>query len=165
MKNLKFIKTRRSVRLYDEKQITKEMLEEIIDCARLAPSARNKQPWEFIVITKKSVLEKIAEIATYGKFIKNAAACIIVCGDHENHHLVEDGSAATENILLAASALGIGGCWVAGWQKAYCREIKELLGIPEEKDIVSILPLGYPKMEVPAPPKRPLDEVLHWEKF
>jgi nitroreductase len=106
------IKKRRSHRAYLAKPIEKEILEEIIDCARLAPSAVNIQPWEFLVVTDKTMLRKISDIATYGKFIKNAAACIIVLCKESDYYL-EDGCAATENILVAAESLGIGSCWVA----------------------------------------------------
>ena len=75
------IKNRRSVRQYSDKPIPNEILKELVDCARLAPTARNEQPWEFIVVTDKSTLAELSRIATYGPFIRDAAACIIVCGD------------------------------------------------------------------------------------
>ncbi|MCX6711092.1 MAG: nitroreductase family protein [Candidatus Woesearchaeota archaeon] len=162
---LKLIKNRRSVRQYANKPIQKKILEEIIDAARLAPSAINMQPWEFVVITEKEMLNYIAENARYGKFIKDSAACVLVCGDKRNHHLVEDCSAATENILLAAKSFKIGSCWVAGYNKPYCKAIKTTLGIPEDIDIISIIPLGYYKKEVEPHGKRALEDVLHWEKY
>lgn len=165
MDAIECIKTRRSIRTYDDKPITKEILEDIIDCARLAPSANNVQPWEFVVVTEREKLIKIAAAATYGPFIADSAACIVVCGNASNKHLLEDGSAATQNILLAARAHGIGTCWVAGWQRDYNPEIKKLLEIPEGIDIVAIISLGYSK-STPAPHgKRELNDVFHWEKF
>lgn len=139
-------------------------MKDIIDCARLAPSADNIQPWGFVVVTDKQKLGRISEIATWGSFIRNAAACIIVCGK-DSGHLAEDGCAATENILLAAKAHDIGSCWVAGWKKDYCNDLKELLNIPKEFEVVSIVSLGYPAEEVKPHEKRDLDEVLHWETF
>ncbi|MEM0231444.1 MAG: nitroreductase family protein [Candidatus Woesearchaeota archaeon] len=162
---VELIKSRRSIRGYLPKQIPKEILSDIIDAARMAPSANNIQPWEFIVITDKDKLAKIAELATWGKFIKDAAAAVIVCGEKENPHLLEDCSAATENILLAAKAYKIGSCWVAGYKRQYSEKIKELLKIPPEQEIVSIISLGYYYANPEPPNKRPLDKVLHWEKY
>lgn len=165
METIETLKTRRSVRQYYGKKIEKNILEEIIDCARLAPSANNRQPWEFIVVTEKDMLTKIANAATYGSFIKNAGACIVVCGKKDNKHLLEDGSIASQNILLAAWDFGIASCWVAGWKRTYNPEIIKLLGIPEDLEIVSILSLGYPGEKPEPHHKRKLQEVLHWERF
>jgi nitroreductase len=159
------IKTRRSVRQYTKRKISKKILEEIIDCARMAPSACNFQPWEFLVVTKKELLWNLGNAASHGAFIKDAAACIIVCGDRNNHHLVEDGCAAVENILLAANSLGIGTCWVAGLKRTYNESVKELMGIPDKMEIVALIPLGYPLQETTSHNKRTLKEVTHWEKF
>jgi len=161
---IKSIKERRSVRKYTNKKISKEILEEIVDCARLAPSARNEQPWEFIVITNKETLKKLSKTVTYGSFLDGAEACIIVCGK-ENGHLIEDGCAATENIMVAAHSLGIGSCWIAGYNRKYNEEVKQLLNIPKEKDMVSIISLGYIAEKSNMPKKRNLKEVLHWEEY
>jgi len=161
---IKTIKTRRSVRDYEDKPISKEILEELIDCARLAPSARNVQPWEFVLVTKKDMLDKISRISEYGSFIKDAAACILViCQDTK--YYIEDGCAATENIMLAAKSLGIGTCWVAGDKKPYCRDILKLVNAPQDHKLVSIISLGYSSESIGAHGKRELKEVLHWEKF
>lgn len=161
---IKNIKERRSIRKYKDKEISKEILEELIDCARLAPSGRNEQPWEFVIITNKETLKKVGEIVTTGHFIKDAAACIIVCGK-ENGHLVEDGCAATENIHLAAHSLGLGTCWVAGVNRDYNDAAKKILGIPDDIDMVSFIPLGYPDEEPSIRSRKSLQEVIHWEKY
>ncbi len=161
---IKTIKERRSIRRYQDKEVPKDILEELIDCARLAPSARNDQPWKFVVITNKETLKKLGNVVTTGSFIGDAAACIIVCGK-ENGHLVEDGCAATQNILLAAHSLGIGTCWVAGVNRAYNDNAKKILGIPNDIDIVSFIPLGYPDEEPGKPSKKDLNNVIHWEKY
>ncbi len=161
---IRAIKKRRSYRSYQDKEISKDILEEIIDCARLAPSANNIQPWEFVVVTDKEILKKIASITDYGKFIKNAGACVIVLCKDTKYYL-EDGSAATENILLAAESFGIGSCWVAGDKKHYCNKILELVGAPKGYKLVSILSLGYYDKEEKPHGKRALKDVIHWEKF
>jgi len=157
------IKNRRSIRKYSNKEISQDILKDIVDCARLAPSANNIQPCEFVVITNKIKLREISEITDYGKFIENAVACIIVACKEAKYYL-EDGCAATENILVAAKAYDIGSCWVAGDKKPYAGEILKLLEFPQGYKLVSIIPLGYPN-EAPKPMKRYLNEVLHLEKF
>lgn len=158
------LKNRRAVRSYQDRPVAKEVIEDIIDCAHLAPSAHNDQPWEFIVITEQDKLNKLAELCDYGPFISEAAACIIVICKASEYYL-EDGSAATENILLAARAHGIGTCWIAGDKKHYARPILEMLKVPVDYKLVSIVPLGYCKEFPEAPNKRELNAVLHWEKF
>lgn len=164
MDALRAIKERRSIRDFNEQGIPKGVIEDIIDCARLAPSANNVQPWEFTVVTDKEMRKKIADIADYGKFIAQAPVCLIVfCKDTK--YYLEDGSAATENILIAAQAYGLGTCWVAGDKKPYVFQINELVNIPVEFKLVSLIALGYPKEEARPHGKRPLKEVIHWEKY
>ncbi len=162
---LETIKDRRSVRSYTDKPIPRETLEEIIDAGRLAPSARNVQKWDFVVVTERETLEKISELAPNGSFIKDSAACVVVCGSKENKRYAQDCSAAAENIILAAKSFGIGSCWVAGVDKDYIGPVKELLGIPEVMNIVTLLPLGYFESNPEPHDKKRLEEVLHWEKY
>ncbi len=163
MNALKVLKERRSIRKFQEKEIPKEIIEDIIDCGRLSATAINIQPWEFVIVTYSDTRKKIADITDYGKFIKNAPVCIVVfCKDTK--YYLEDGSAATENILLAAKAYGLGSCWVAGDKKRYAEDIRKLLGVPEGYKLVSLIAIGYPA-ESPHPVKRSLEEVIHWEKW
>ncbi len=162
---LEVLKSRKSQRNFlDNKPIPREQLEQIIDCARFAATARNVQPWEFVVVTEPGVRQQIAEIATTGKFIAQASACVIVFCQDTKYYL-EDGCAATENILIAAAGLGISSCWVAGDKKPYDEDIRNLLSVPQNYKLVSLIALGYDKEEADRAPKRPLTEVLHWEKF
>lgn len=166
MQTYEAIVKRRSVREFlDNKDIPKEVLEEIVDAARLAPTARNEQPWEFVVITGKDTRHRIALAASpNGSFIANSAACIAVfCLDTK--YCLEDGCAATENILLMAADLSLGSCWIAGDKKPYCGAIKKILGMPEKYRLVSLIALGYPQGSPKVIPKRRLEEVLHWERF
>ena len=164
MEAIEALRNRRSVRVYESgKPIPRDSIETIVDCGRLAATARNIQPWEFVVVTEQAMLAKIADITEHGKHIAQAAACIAVfC--LEGRYYVEDGSAATQNIMVAAHALGIGACWVAGDKKAYADTLRDLLGAPTSMKLVSLIPLGYPA-QAPSPPKRSLEEVLHWERF
>jgi nitroreductase len=160
------IRARRSMRIYKNKPIPKEVLEQLVEVARLAPTARNVQPWEFIVITQPATLKKIADLAETGRFLASAVACIAVfCSDTK--YYLEDGCAATENILLAATALGIGSCWIAGDKKPYCSQINVLLNVPQTFKLISLIALGYPKPEEVSriAEKRKVSEVIHWERF
>jgi len=163
MDAIEALKTRRSVRAYRTDPIPREVLEDLIDCARLAPTAINIQPWEFIVVTKPDRLRALAEATDHGKFIADATACVVVLS-RETKYFLEDGSAATTNILTAAHAHGLAGCWVAGDKKPYAPEICRLVGAKEGFRLISLIPLGYPA-ETPAKPKRPLSDVLHWEQL
>jgi len=163
---LEVIKIRRSIREYTNNPLPKEILEKIIDAARFAPTARGVEPWEFIVITQPDTLKKIGEIAENGKFVSHAVACIAVfCSDTK--YYLEDGCAATENILLAAAALGIASCWIAGDKKPYCNQIGDLLGVPGSFKLVSIVSLGYPESDkvFKVTRRRSVKDVTHWEKF
>lgn len=160
------IKVRRSIREYADKPISKEILEKIVDAGRFAPTARGVQPWEFIVATDGEKLKRIADLAENGRFFAQSKACIAVfCNDTK--YYLEDGCAATENILLMATALGIGTCWVAGDKKPYCGEISVLFNVPMAYKLVSLIALGWPKAEdsLKEKDKKSLKEVLHWEKF
>ena len=166
MENLELLRFRRSVRTFQNKSISRSHLEEIVDVARFAPTARNVQPWEFVVVTDKHKLTELANLAENGRFIAGAAACIAVfCTDTK--YYLEDGCAATCNILLAAAALGIGSCWVAGDKKSYSGQVSTLLNASEGVKLISLIALGYAqekdcfKLSV----KRQLKELLHWEKF
>ncbi len=163
MDALEALKTRRSVRAFRDEPIPRTVLEDVIDCGRMAATAINIQPWDFVVVTDRAMLRRIAGTTDYGKFIDQAAACVLVlCGDTK--YYLEDGSAAAQNILLAARAHGLGSCWVAGDKKPYASDICRLVGAPRGHKLVSLIPLGYPA-EVPEPTKRSLADVLHWEKF
>jgi nitroreductase len=155
---------RSSVRQFSEKPVPREMLEIIINAARKAPTANNVQPWEFVVVTNVEILNSIAALTDHGRFIKDAPACIaIFCVDTK--YYLEDGCAAIENILLAATALNLGSCWVAGDKKAYSGPIGSLLLTPDQYKLIALVPVGYPVQASVPREKRSLDAVIHWEKF
>jgi nitroreductase len=163
MQPIELLKTRRSIRAYTPQAVPREIIEDIIDCGRLAPTARNEQPWEFVVVTDKAVRSRIAQAADYGRFIADAPVCVAVLSRQTKYYL-EDGSAATLNILLAAHAHGLGACWVAGDKKPYAARVVQMVGAPEDYRLISLVSIGYPA-EKPETRKRPLREMLHWERF
>ena len=112
------LKTRRSIRAYTGEPVSREVIEDIIDCGRLAATAINLQPWEFVVVTEPAMLTAIAGATDYGRFIAQAAVCVVVLCKDTKYYL-EDGCNASQNILVAARAHGLGACWVAGDKKPY----------------------------------------------
>lgn len=164
MEAIEALRGRRSVRAYETgKTISKETLETLVNCGRLAATGRNVQPWAFIVITEPNSLRQVADITEHGKFIADCSACIaVVCEDTK--YYIEDGAAATQNIMVAAWSLGIGSCWVAGDKKNYADRLRHILGAPDTHKLLSLIALGY-AAKVPDPTKRPLAEVLHWERY
>jgi nitroreductase len=155
---------RRSTRKFTDKPIPRDVLEKIVDAGRVAPTARNEQPWEFVVVTDRAMLARIGDITDHGKFIAEAAACIAVYCRVTKYYL-EDGCAATENMLIAATALGVQSCWVAGDKKPYGVAVSEALGVPPAYNLVSLIALGYGDGEPKTYLKRSLEKVLHWEQF
>ncbi len=161
MDALEAIRKRRSVRQYTGDPIPREDLEKIVDAGRLAASGGNAQPWDFIVITERETIDKLKVAA---RWMDKAGAIIAVVMDPSSRWWVEDGSAAVENMLIASTALGYGSCWLEGYTLPREEEFKELLGVPEEKRLLTLVPLGVP-VEWPTKEKKTLEEVLHWERY
>lgn len=164
MDALECLRTRQSIRSYKNKPVSKKALETLVDAGRLAATTCNYQQWEFVVITNPDMKKKIADITAHGKFIADSGACIIVFYKEFDYYL-EDGCAATQNILLAAKALGLGTCWIGGDKSPYCREVADMLGVPKDYKLISFIAVGHPEEIPPRAPKRSLKEVIHWEKF
>ena len=121
MEFFEVVKQRKSVREYSDKKVDKATLEKVIDAGRVAATARNEQPWEFIISSDKEILNKICSMCPNGPFIKDAPHLIAVFSKDTKYY-IEDCSAATQNMLLAIEALGLGGCWVAGDKKDYMKK-------------------------------------------
>ncbi|MCX6357427.1 MAG: nitroreductase family protein [Candidatus Aureabacteria bacterium] len=164
MDAMEALRQRRSVRSFKKDPIPQPIVEAIIDAGRLAPTARNIQPWEFVVVRDAAMRARIAGHATTGPFIAEAPVCVAVfCKDTK--YWLEDGCAAVENIIIAARAHGLGHCWVAGEKKPYAAAVGALLGAAPDIRLIALIAIGYPKADPPAAPKRALKEVLHWERF
>lgn len=157
------LRTRRSIRAYTAEPVERGIIEEIIDCARLAPTAMNDQPWDFVVLTAREDLQRIPPMLGHAEFIAHAAFAVLVLA-REANCAVEDCAAATENLLIAAAAHGIGSCWVAGTNQAYSPAVAEAFGAPEDRQLIAIVSFGYPA-ENPQVEKRALASVLHWDRF
>ncbi len=145
--------TRRSIRKYEDKQIELKALEELIRIGMSAPSAGNQQPWEFIIIDDREKLDKIPDIHPYSEMIKDAPAAILICGTPQTckykDYWVQDCSAATQNILLAINALGLGGVWLGIYPlEERITGMRNLLDIPESITPFALISLGYPNEEL-----------------
>ncbi len=156
MDALKAILSRRSIRKYLPKPVPAPIIKEILKAAMSAPSAGNQQPWHFVVIDDPQILGRVPSCHPYAAMVPEAPLAILVCGDLESDihrgYWVQDCSAATENILLAATALGLGSVWLG----VYPRQdrvlgLKKLLGIPERIVPFALVPIGWPAEEKPPP--------------
>ena len=164
METFEALAKRASARDYMNQPVPKDVLEKLVDAGRRAPSARAVEPWEFVAITDRAMLDKLAGIISTGVFLKQATACIVVFCQDTKYYL-EDGCAATENILLAATDLALGTCWIAGDKKEYCEEVSKLLGAPAHLKLISLISVGWAVREPKQHKRRTLSEVLHWEKI
>ncbi len=155
------IQQRRSVRSYTGAPIPRQDLEKIVDAGRMAATGHNCQPWDFIVITRPDLIERLGQVR---KWMAQSGAIIAIVLDPSTRYWLEDGSAAAQNILLACTGLGYGSCWVEGGVIPVENELKELLGVPAEKRLLIVVTIGEPA-EQPVKEKKPLEEVLHWERY
>ena len=161
MDALEAIRKRRTVRSFTGAPIPRADLETIVDAGRLAASGYNRQPWDFIVVTDRGMIEQLKIAA---QWMEKAGAIIAVVLDPATKYWLEDGSAAVQNMLVAATALGYGSCWLEGYTLPLESQFKALLGVPDDRRLLTLVPLGVP-VEWPTKEKRPLDQVLHWERF
>lgn len=150
---LSIIFSRRSIRRYASGPVTDEEIKALLEAGMAAPSANNVRPWHMVVVTERRLLAALAEAHPYGKMTAHASLAIAVCGDRDAspHYWVQDCSAATENILIAAAALGLGAVWL-GCHPNQDREaaIRAVLGIPQSIGVLSLVPVGRPAEHKPA---------------
>ncbi|MFW5980852.1 MAG: nitroreductase family protein [Halanaerobiaceae bacterium] len=164
-KVIETIKKRRSIRHYIEKEIPEEILRDIVDCGRLAPTGYNNQPWSFVVVTDKNIREQVADAAGSGDFIREAGACVAVFCDKNAETALEDASAATENMMIAAEAYNLGTCWVNSYKKGHTDEVEQILNCPENKELMTLFAVGYYENNNKDVSKKSLSEVMKWQTF
>ena len=157
MDGLAMLYTRRSIRLFKQDPVADDIIKKIIKAGKCAATARNVQPCEMVLVKSKSLLKKLADIAATGRFIKDSAACIVLFTKDTKYYL-EDGSAAAQNMLLAARYFNIASCWVAGDKKPYTEEIRELCHIGANYKLICLIALGYPLSENEFKEKRIFNE-------
>jgi nitroreductase len=165
---LKAIETRRSVRKYKPAPIPDGDLKKILEAGRLAPSAGNKQPWGFVVVRDAEGKKKLAEAARGQMWTADAGAYLAIYGDASNSPgpygkwVERDPMIAIESMILAAWSLGYGTCWIGAFEED---KVKALLGIPEDKKVINLLPIGVPAETPDAKPRRAFKELFHDGKY
>jgi len=163
------IHQRRSIRKYKDKAIEDEKLERVLEAGRLAPSAGNRQEWKYVVVRDPDTREKLATAANGQQFVAEAAA-VIVCCARESGHVMSCGQASypidvaisVDHMTLAAIEEGLGTCWIGAFKE---EPVRNLLNIPGDVRVVSLLTIGYPDMEPKARQRRSMDEVVCYDTW
>lgn len=160
---------RRSIRKFTGAPVSQEMLNRLLEAGMYAPSARNYQPWHFVLITEKHLREKVCDFHPYASMLPEAAAGILVCGDLEKEpneaYINQNCAAATQNILLAAYALGLGAVWLGVYpREARIEGARNLFGLPPHILPVSLIALGFPAEEKERPLRFKAERIHlnHW---
>jgi len=162
---LEVIKTRRSIRKYKPDPVSEEEINKILEAGRWAPSADNSQPWSFIVLRSQEVRKRLADTLTWGRFLSQAPLGIAVTvNPRASNHPVEDGAAATQNMLLEAHSLGLGACWIGTYGTGDEESAKKVLNVPEDERLVSVIAIGHPA-ESPQKTRRRLDELTFTDRY
>jgi nitroreductase len=157
---LEAISIRRSVRKYGSEAIDEGHLGQILEAARLAPSAGNRQPWRFVIVEDKNLKEKVSVAANRQTFLKDASVIVVAATDpdasarwHEKDTMI-----ALEHVVLAATSLGYGTCWIGAFDET---EVKRLLKIPERIRVVALLPIGVSNEKPEARPRKDFHEIFY----
>ncbi len=169
MNVMEAIKERRSVRAYKQKPVPEEKLQKILEAARLAPSAGNRQPWKFVVVREEEKRKKLAEAAANQSFVAEAPVVIAAVALNPDYVMrcevpsyAVDLAIAVDHMTLAAVEEGLGTCWIGAF---YQNQVKEILNIPEKYKVVALLPLGYPADNPRGKSRKSLDEIICYETF
>lgn len=168
------IASRRSVRNYSDRPVTDELVDKLLRAAMAAPSAKNRQPWEFVVVRSRAVLDSLAGGLKHAKMLFGAPLAVVVCAHShielsdgmrvENQFWQQDAAAATENLLLAAEALGLGAVWTAASDEERSAVVRNVLGIPAGVSPFCVIPIGFPA-ETTFPKDKWAPEKIHYDKW
>jgi nitroreductase len=163
------IEKRRSIRTYKETEIEAEKIDKILESARIAPSAANRQEWKFIVVKDSNTRKKLEKAAMGQKFVTEAPVTIVACSTESERVMpcgqyayTVDLSIAVSFMILEATELGLGTCWLGAFQE---NEVKEVLDIPEEIRVVAMFTLGYADEDPSSRPRKSIDEIISYEKY
>ncbi len=165
------IKKRRSVRKYRPDPIPAEVLNRILEAGRIAPSAKNLQPWHFIVVSDAQIKKELAAACRNQMWMADAGVIICGCADEKNCYaklgslglsFQVDLAIALDHMILAATAEGLGTCWIAAYNEA---EVKRVLKIPENLRVVCLTPVGYPAETPIDRGRKPLDQIISWDAY
>lgn len=167
---MRIIRTRRSIRAFKDQPIPDDIIEKLLEAARWAPSAGNLQPWEFFIVRNPELRKGLAKAALGQSFLAEAPVVIVVCSvpsksalryrkRGENLYCIQDTAAAAQNILLAATALGLGSCWVGAFDEDAVRRV---LGIGPDMLPVALIPIGHARQNPSPPGRRPIKDIAHF---
>jgi len=167
---LALLQGRRSVRRYCPDPVPEEMIEQVLEAGRWAPSASNRQPWTFVVVRDEELRRQVAQNAAYyfirWAHVSDAPLIIALCGDARNaiyrQFLHEDIGLAGSQMMLQAAALGLGTCWVGGLDR---KAIAAILKLPAHLEVVGLLTVGFPDEDPPPPGRKPLSEIVHYDLY
>jgi len=161
---LEVVRKRRSIRRYRTEPVASEDLKKMLEAARLAPSAGNRQPWYFIVVRDAEIKRKLAEAAAHQMFIADADVIVVGVSDPRRSPRWHDRDLmiAMEHLILEATELGYGTCWIGAFNED---RVKEILEIPEEYRVVALTPVGVPDESPPPRPRRSLEEIVFQDKW
>ncbi len=166
---LETIKTRRSVRGYKKEPVPEEKLKKVLEAARLAPSARNDQSWKFIVVRDPEKRKQLVKAADTNDFVGQAPVIIVAVGLNPEFVMkcgvpayAVDLAIAVDHMTLAAVAEGLGTCWIGSFSQ---NKVKDVLGIPEEYKVVTLLPLGFPNDVAKEKTRKKIEEIILYESF
>ncbi len=163
METFECIKGRLEVREFKPDPVPEEVVMKILEAGRYSPSSRNHQPWHFIVVRDKERLSKLGSLCTSGTFVGDAPVGVAIVTDPVRATHKVDGIRAVQDMMLTAWSEGVGSCWVGQVEE---EKVKELLKIPKELNVLTVIPLGYPpkRLKGKKDRKKP-EEVFHWEEF
>jgi nitroreductase len=165
MSLIDFILTRRSIRHYDKKAIPEDILNQIFEAGRNAPSAANRQPIHFIIVNNDDAKKELSK-GMFNRHIKDSPAVIVGCADVNSaltgNWAIVDAAIAMQNMVLAAWALGIGSCWIGDFRE---EKVKELLKIPDKWKVVALVSIGYPAEQPKQRKKKPVEELFSFNSF
>lgn len=161
MSFLDVIFRRRSIRCYKSESVPDEVLNNVLEAGRLAPSADNAQPWHFIVITDPNIKRELSK-GTWRSFIEDSAFTIVGCGEKRDKWSTVDVAIALENMVLAGEAQGVGSCWIGAFEE---EEVKKLSGIPDDLKVAALVSFGYPAEKPSSHDKKSLKEIVHYNRF
>jgi nitroreductase len=156
------IKSRRSIRKYKSEIITEEKIGKLLEAARLAPSAANKQNWKFIATNGDAIKKRLVAACNHQSFVSNASHIIAGVVDPALKWHQVDLAIAFEHIVLEAVELGLGTCWIGAFSE---EEVKKILNIPQDKKVVALLTVGYPDEFPPARPRKEIKEIVAFDGY
>ncbi len=163
---LSLMKSRRSIRRYQDRPVPDELVEQMLEAARWAPSATNRQPWRFIIIRDPQVRHQVAQYAASyfvrWAHVEEAPLLIVLCGQAGWRWLHEDVTLAGMQLMLQAHALGLGTCWIGAVEH---EPLIEILRIPKEIEIVGLLTVGFPAENPPPPARKPLADLVYYNVY